>query len=179
MSFSASKTSSATPSVVTPPSSGLVAFENLRLQDDPFDAVPWPGNTYNIIEESTGQLLAAEGHGNFPVNLRLKDPKGGFAPNISWLCVEANGYFGLFNQRSNVYLSTYAQHNGLPSTFGPDQYFVPRRHPKGGYQLLSPVGNTLKQFAVVPPDATSVATFVRRQHAGTIWRFVRVSTGDN
>lgn len=171
MSYSTRKNSSATPSVVTPSSSDLVAF---GLHDDPSDAVPWPDNTYNIIEESTGRVLDAYVHHLFGPRVRLLDPNLPRTPAANWLCVEANGCFGLFNQHGNVYLSAYTREKGMPSTFGPDQYIVPRRHPKGGYQLLSPAGNIMKHFAFVSSDGT----FVRRQHAGTIWRFVKSETGD-
>ncbi|PTB69987.1 hypothetical protein BBK36DRAFT_1083594, partial [Trichoderma citrinoviride] len=127
--------------------------------------VPWPGDTYKIIEESTGASLAVH-----YASLRLLDFGNAWEPNLSWLCVETNGYFGFFHPRSNLYLSAHGTGINLSKTFGPDQYFIPRKHPKGGYQLLSPEGpNTLKQLAVLLPNQTQI---VRRQHAGTIWRFV-------
>ncbi|KAH0498531.1 hypothetical protein TgHK011_005783 [Trichoderma gracile] len=145
MSYSPTEASSRPPSVVTPSSSELTTIANLRLRDDPSDAVPWPGNAYQIVEQSTGRLLAL-----WVGCLQLMDARSVQASEVSWLCVEANGYYGLFHPRSNTYLSAHAPGVDRSSTFGPDHYFIPRRHPKGGNQLLSPAGSdALKQLAVM------------------------------
>ncbi|KAL6879478.1 hypothetical protein HDV57DRAFT_499015 [Trichoderma longibrachiatum] len=185
MGYSQSEVSSTAPSVVTPSSSELTTIGNLRLQDDPSDAVPWPGNTYNIIEESTGRLLTVSVNLNISAidyikaaTLCLRATDYGPSPTDSWLCVEAEGYFGFFHPFSNMYLSVQEPGKSLSPSFGPEQYYIPRRHPNGGYQLLSPAGsNTLKQLAVISRSYEN--QFLRRQHAGAIWRFSRVSTGDD
>ncbi|KAL6854086.1 hypothetical protein J3F83DRAFT_494472 [Trichoderma novae-zelandiae] len=170
MSYCPSEAASTTASIFTPSSSELT-MANLRLRDDPSDAVPWPGNTYRILEAATGRPLSAEEKDNITVIYNDKSAR----PETEWLCVEANGYFGFFNQKENTYLSAYDQMGKLPSTFGPDQYFIPRRHPGGGYQLLSPTKpNTLSQLAAKPNQL-----LLKRQHAGTVWRFVKVSAGDD
>ncbi|PTB78015.1 hypothetical protein M440DRAFT_1302164, partial [Trichoderma longibrachiatum ATCC 18648] len=138
--------------------------------------VPWPGNTYNIIEESTGRILTVSVDNlsskdytrTSTLCLRAIDYRP--SPTESWLCVEAEGYFGFFHPFSNMYLSVHESGKDLSPSFGPEQYYIPRRHPNGGYQLLSPAGpNTLKQLAFFSGSYEN--PFVRRQHAGTTWRF--------
>ncbi|KAL7811016.1 hypothetical protein V8C44DRAFT_331597 [Trichoderma aethiopicum] len=183
MGYSQSELSSTAPSVVTPSSSELTTIGNLRLQDDPSDAVPWPGNTYNIIEESTGQILTVSVDSLLKdyikaATLSFRPTDYGPSPTDSWLCVEAEGYFGFFHPHSNMYLSVHEPGKDLSPSFGPEQYYIPRRHPSGGYQLLSPAGShTLQQLAFFSRPHES--QFVRRQHAGTTWRFSRVSTADD
>lgn len=98
--------------------------------------------------------------------------KGLDAEPYHWFCVESNGYFGFFNKRNNKYLSC---RNGSAlctvSDFGTNEYFFPRRHPNGGYQLLVAVNSSrLNQVAILSQD-----DIIMRQHAGTIWEFVQVS----
>ncbi|RFU74808.1 major facilitator superfamily transporter multidrug resistance [Trichoderma arundinaceum] len=85
-----------------------------------------------------------------------------------WLCVEANGYLGFFNPNSGKYIG----HNGKwdmqasAVKFLDWEYFTPRRHPDGGYQLLTPFWqHTLREVAVTDDGKR----LVRRQHGITLW----------
>lgn len=121
-----------------------------------------------IREKDSGQVIGISNGKPF----MHKFSKGLDPEPYHWFCVESNGYFGFFNRRSNKYLSS---RNGYAlctvSDFGTKEYFFPRRHPNGGYQLLVAVSSTmLNQVAILSHD-----NIIMRQHAGAIWEFVQVS----
>ncbi|QYS94236.1 hypothetical protein H0G86_001577 [Trichoderma simmonsii] len=172
MSFSPSNASTTTSSIIYTPRGDSIAIGDLYLRDDPSDAVPWPGNTYVIQDKASGRSITA-----WKGQIYLKKPSAPNADTAHWLCVEADGYFGFFNKRTNCYIGF--QDNGLglkrlvlAPEFGEKERFLPRRHPDGGYQLLSPAGDgTLKQVAALSDSEI----LVTRQHAGVIWEFVLVT----
>ncbi|KAL7914606.1 hypothetical protein GGI35DRAFT_152326 [Trichoderma velutinum] len=169
MSFDSSNTTSTASSTIYTPIGSAIAIGNLSLRDDPSDAVPWPGNTYMIREKDSGKLLGTTGCG---ISLtKLTSARDKIEP-YQWLCVETNGYFGFFNKSSNKYMSFVDQRMlHTAAEFGPKEFFLTRRHPNGGYQLLAPASaNMLKQVAIL-----SYNHLIMRQHAGIIWEFVQVS----
>ncbi|UKZ76118.1 hypothetical protein TrVFT333_003814 [Trichoderma virens FT-333] len=132
-------------------------------------AVPWPGGVYRIINKTSDKAITlANGHLCLQ---ETNDPRDEYS---HWLCVEANGYFGFFNQKANKYIG----HDGewgmraWAERFLDWEYFTPRRHPAGGYQLLSPFyHHTLRELAV----ANGGKKLIRRDHGITLWEFVKVS----
>lgn len=163
MSFGSSNTTSTASSIIYTPRGDSIAIGELCLRDDPSDAVPWPGNTYMIRDKDSEQVLGS--------STRLFMQKPSRLENLQpyyWLCVETNGYFGFFNKFCNKYLSFRDDRIQTASEFGPKEFFLLRRHPQGGYQLLVPASvDMLKQVAIL----NSNDTLVIRQHAGAIWEF--------
>ncbi|KAK7996495.1 hypothetical protein PG989_004535 [Apiospora arundinis] len=69
-------------------------------------AVPWPGNTYMIIEKDSGRPLNRNDDGG--VSLGKADDTPTAAAHSQWLCVEKNNHIGFQNPQSGCYLG----HNG-------------------------------------------------------------------
>ncbi|KAL7796757.1 hypothetical protein V8C37DRAFT_371364 [Trichoderma ceciliae] len=141
---------------------------NDKLWDDHFYAVPWPGSVYIILEKASGQAITLKND-----SLCLQTVEGAHNEYSHWLCVEANGYFGFFNPKSGKYIG----HNGKwdmqasAEKFLDWEYLTPRRHPDGGYQLLTPFWqHTLREVAI----ADDGKRLIRRQHGTTLWEFVKV-----
>ena len=136
--------------------------------DDLEYATPWPDNTYIIIERSSGRAIAViEG------KLCLYDYSEREEINIKWQCVERNGYFAFLNTKLGVYLG----HNGgetcqaSATTLDAWEYVTPRKHPDGGYQLLTPHWWNKLLLIEVAEDGN---TLVRRSHGTTVWEFIKV-----
>ncbi|KAL7784367.1 hypothetical protein V8C37DRAFT_420642 [Trichoderma ceciliae] len=131
-SYGAGEATSTVGSAIYTPRSDLTTIDNLRLQDDASDPVPWPGNTYAIVDKDSGRAIY---YGK---------------------------YMGCRGER-DMYAS---------DVFGDSEYYVPRRHPNGGYQLLTPMSQKeMKQVVIV----SGSDVLVRRQHGGARWEFVKVS----
>ncbi|KAK5993480.1 hypothetical protein PT974_06911 [Cladobotryum mycophilum] len=163
-------TSTSGSTIFTPYTSshGDSATVNGELWDGRCYAVPWPGETYIILEKDTGRAITlANGR------LRLQEIQDDGNTQCHWLCVEANGYFGFLNVKSGRYLGHNGEWNmrASASVLQDWEYFTPRRHPKGGYQLLTPYYHHTLRGMTVANDGVSL---VRKQHGATLWEFVKV-----
>ncbi|KAL6806062.1 hypothetical protein J3E68DRAFT_390207 [Trichoderma sp. SZMC 28012] len=164
MSYCPSDTTSTTSSMVYTPRGDSIAIESLSLRDNTSDAVPWPGNTY-IIQDRDSKQSITTCNTVFASNVSSTDR------DTHWLCVESGGYFGFFNKQNNIYLSFQNDRIQSASDFGSREFFLPIRHPRGGYMLMVPYGSDkLKQVAILGGTTELIA----RQHAGIIWEFVQV-----
>ncbi|KAL6857537.1 hypothetical protein ACO1O0_004975 [Amphichorda felina] len=133
-------------------------------------AVPWPDNTYIIVEKGTSRAITLTNNG-----LRLQDTNGQDEDthNNRWLCVEKNGYFGLCNPRTGRYLGHDGKSGMRAGATVLDfwELITPRRHPSGGYQLLLPHNSVTLKMVTVAEDGRGLA---RRQHGQTLWEFIKV-----
>ncbi|KAH6609082.1 hypothetical protein Trco_002428 [Trichoderma cornu-damae] len=147
------------------PRSGSTAIDDLWADDY---AVPWPGSVYIILEKASGQAVTLRDS-----SLCLRAFKDAGDEYSHWLCVQANGYFGFFNPKSGKYIGHDGEY-GMRATaekFLDWEYFTPRRHPDGGYQLLTPFWqHTLREVAI----ADDGEKLIRREHGITLWEFVKV-----
>ncbi|KAK2058298.1 hypothetical protein LY76DRAFT_63779 [Colletotrichum caudatum] len=151
-------------SETSPPASTVTA--NATLGDEDGD-VPWPDRTFHIIERTTCRAITIVD--DKPVLLDLKADRH---PSTLWHCVEKNGYFGFQNPRSGRYIGhdsdagirTGAEMRGW-------ELWTPRRHPAGGYQILSPLWSDALMVLCVAEDGIGLA---RRSHGTTLWDFIRV-----
>ncbi|KAK5994637.1 hypothetical protein PT974_05119 [Cladobotryum mycophilum] len=117
-------------------------------------SIPWAGNTYNIIEKSTGRALVLKDGGY----LCLRDIGEDQSPLHRWLCVEKNGYFGFANVQTGRYVghdnnwgmrAWAIHHEGW-------EFLTPRRHPDGGYELLVPHWwHTLRKVCMLSATGTA------------------------
>lgn len=140
---------------------------------DNFFSVPWPGSVYVILEKASCHTITLR---NGSLSLSELDLDGKQDEYSYWLCVEDNGYFGFFNTKSGKYIG----HDGewdmqATAVHSKDwKYLItPRRHPDGGYQLLTPLWqhtHTLMEVAV----ADDGKSLVRRQHGTTLWMFIKI-----
>jgi hypothetical protein len=151
-------------STIYTPASSIV--ENFWDGDD--KAVPWPEGVYMIKEKASGKAITLV---NGSPCLRSTEEEHN--EYNYWLCVKTNGYFGFFNPKTGKYIGHDGQSNIQASadSFLDWEYFTPRQHPNGGYQLLSPFWHhTLMELAV----ADNGKTLIRREHGTTLWEFVKV-----
>ncbi|KAK8081070.1 hypothetical protein PG997_008888 [Apiospora hydei] len=144
--------------------------------DDAWDgpyvpAVPWPGNTYTIVERGTGRPIIRRVDGEIILGSGYKTYAPG--PNIQWLCVESNNHFGF----QTPYTGCYLGHDGKERMHAAAtalkgwEFIVARPHPKGGYQLLSPYWSNCMKLFVVGDDGKSL---VRRMHGTTLFEFKKI-----
>ncbi|KAJ3958508.1 hypothetical protein N0V92_004926 [Colletotrichum tropicale] len=132
-------------------------------------AIPWPGNTYRIIEKHTNRAITLAND-----QIVIKDIEDTAKITVTqWLCVEKNGYFGFQHPPSGRYMG----HDGnkdlraKATELNNWELFTPREHPEGGYQLLSPYWSQALMVLCVDEDRKTV---VRRNHGTTLWEFIKV-----
>ncbi|RSM08712.1 hypothetical protein CDV31_008054 [Fusarium ambrosium] len=152
-------------SILTPQSTTITA-------DDPCYSrnyqVPWPGNTYMIIEKGTDRAITLTSTGLYLQDIE-KDPDA----NNHWLCVDSQNYIGFFNTKSRVYMGHDGGNGMLASAEALNDWelMVPRHHPDGGYQLLTPYWSSAMMMVTAQEDGGSV---LRTKHGTTLWQFVPV-----
>ncbi|KAK8176876.1 hypothetical protein IWX90DRAFT_377614 [Phyllosticta citrichinensis] len=132
-------------------------------------AVPWPSNTFQILEKCSNRAIALAKEGN----VVLKPAASHGDASTHWLCVEKNGYFGFHNPKSGHYLGHDGK-NGIKAQAKVLKHWeqlTPREHPEGGYQILFPYWEHTLMVLCVADDGKKLA---RRDHGTTLWEFVRV-----
>jgi hypothetical protein len=139
-----------------------------ELWDGRYCAVPWPNNTYIIIETASVRAITLTENG-----LCLQDIEEGQDANNRWLCVEKNGYFAFYNPKSGVYMGHDGGNNMRASATALEDWelMTPRRHPDGGYQLLVPHWWHTMTIVTLTEDGKRL---VKRPHAQTTWEFIKV-----
>ena len=144
--------------------------DNLTSHDDQLDgwtvATPWPGEIFMIIERSTNRALVEDfGALSFQQRNPCDDQK-------LWLCVETNGFFGFQNKKTSKYISCNL--NNLHANASRHlnwEFILPRKHPKGGYQLLMSNGQWLQVVnmneegngLVLRPHGTTTLDFLKNE----------------
>ncbi|KAK6845959.1 hypothetical protein PG987_001147 [Apiospora arundinis] len=139
------------------------------------DTVPWPGNTYMILEKATGRRITII-DGEILLVLPLEEQGGREAAPTAentWFCAENQNYFGFLNTASGRYMG----HNGFETIhakafgFRGWETFTARPHPEGGYHLLTPFWAEALKVLAVAEDGRHL---VRRTHGGALWEFRKV-----
>lgn len=139
------------------------------LWDGRVYAVPWPGNTYIIIEKDSDRAIILTKNG-----LRLQDTKGDHqSPNNHWLCAERNGYFGFLNPKAGKYMGNNGGTgiHAAATVIEAWKLMASKRHPDGGYHLPLPHWWHTLMMVIVANDGQRLA---RRQHGQTQWEFIKV-----
>lgn len=133
------------------------------------DAVPWAGQTFVIVDKASGRVISQTNG-----ELRLEDNtarKGCW----HWLCVEKDGWLGFCNTASGRYLginvwgvlqAEVRHHQGW-------EYFSARKHPNGGYMLLSTQTFWKLLTVGLNKDGILVAN-APASIEGIVWEFVKV-----
>lgn len=149
--------------MMTPPTT-----ETESVWDGKYYAIPWPGNTYIVIEKGSDRAITLSEDG-----LCLQELSQSQNANNRWLCVEKNGYFGLYNAKTGVYLGHDSASTMQACAHSLDEWelITPRLHPEGGYQLLMPFWAHTLMMITVEDDGKRLA---RRQHGLTTWEFIKV-----
>ena len=113
--------------------------------DDVIDAAPWAGETFVIRHKDSGQAVAVNDDGD--VRLAFLD-KGGTSSSCYWKCVEKDGWFGFKHE------GRYLGHDGKGSFHAEMkhhmsyEYFCTKKHPEGGYYLMTLHGWVFHKMAV-------------------------------
>lgn len=131
-------------------------------------AVPWPDNTFQIIEKESGKAIALVGD-----QPKLQDLHNVSPSSTHWHCVPKNGYFGFLHRHTGKYIG-HDGNSGMracASELNEWELWTPRLHPEGGYELLSPFWAHTLMILCVEWDG---ATLTRRWHGTTLWEFVKV-----
>lgn len=130
--------------------------------------VPWPGNTYHIIEKQSGKAITLIGD-----QVRLRNLRYPRLLGTHWLCIKQVGYFGFQNPKTGGYLGHDGGSGIHTSALGLKEWelWTPREHPDGGYELLPPYWTHTLMVLAVHGD---MSTLTRRHHGTTLWEFVKV-----
>jgi hypothetical protein len=134
---------------------------------DSSEVVPWPGKSYLILSKGTTHAITLM-QGRV---LQMQDAID-FVGSVDnrWQCIERNGYFGFYNGHAMTYLGHDNKGNVVATAKKMQgwELLTPRRHPDGGYQLLSPHwAEELHSINVVD----STGALVRSPHGNTLWEF--------
>ncbi|KAK8119785.1 uncharacterized protein PG998_004411 [Apiospora kogelbergensis] len=95
-------------------------------------AVPWPGNTYIIIDKESRRPLFR--HHDDGVYFGMPEETSTAAARFHWLCVENNNHIGFQNPQSGCYLGHSGKDYAVASAclMKEWEYIIARPHPKGG-----------------------------------------------
>ncbi|KAI1378544.1 hypothetical protein F4677DRAFT_443032 [Hypoxylon crocopeplum] len=130
------------------------------------ETAPCPGQTY-MIRDPTSQRLITLSRGRLCLEDHAGD-RGGY----HWECVETKGWLGFRNPAFNVYIG-HDGHDAIvaeKSNHKGWEYFCVRRHPDGGYLLLSRWWDDLWKVDI----ARDGHSLIRKDHGGVAWEFVKV-----
>ena len=137
------------------------------------ETVPWPGRTYRIRNRGSDQILARE-----MGKLVLKKEEDLDRCGWRWTCIEREGWFGFFETSSGVYLGrdNKGSFQALVIEHREWEQFDARRHPDGGYQLLSFRGGSRKRMAadIETQRVVELAGSGDEVGAAARWGFVEV-----
>ncbi|KAM7197296.1 hypothetical protein V8F33_005724 [Rhypophila sp. PSN 637] len=172
------------------------------------DATPYPGERFIILHKPSNRPIDVNGEVlnlgkkpydfSEPIHSELLDYRGrilnGRDFHCTWLCVERNGWLG-FRDPTGKYIGQsiksgpgpHGNRHSLEATATHHkawEYLCPRRHPRGGYTLLSPIEEddfkpwlcTLFKVEVESLDVDG--WLVLREDGGSLWEFVRVNEID-
>ncbi|EGP91682.1 uncharacterized protein MYCGRDRAFT_90085 [Zymoseptoria tritici IPO323] len=134
--------------------------------------VPWFDTSYMILDKETRKAITLTEDGK---TLRLRYAEDGPNASNTFLCVCRDNYTAFLNKRSRSYLSHDGKeirgkvHAGA-LRLNNWECFVPRAHPSGGYQLLSPFRQSKMMLLV----KTSAGEIERAYHGNTLWVFEEV-----
>src|SRR5690554_4415016 len=109
------------------------------------ESVPWPGRTYMIRNRASDRILAREDG-----ILVLKEATDLGTCGWRWACIEhREGWLGFRETSSGVYLGrdNYGNFQASATEHKGWEQFDARRHPDGGYQLLSMIWWKRKRMA--------------------------------
>ena len=138
------------------------------------ECVPWPGRTYMIRNRASDGVLAREGG-----RLVLKRAMDLTGCGWHWACVEReDGWLGFRETSSGVYLGRDDRGGFRASAteHRARQLFDLRRHPEGGYQLLSICWWARLRMAVDMKTQNLVEISGSRSESveAALWDFVRI-----
>ncbi|KAK4213484.1 hypothetical protein QBC37DRAFT_172013 [Rhypophila decipiens] len=168
------------------------------------DATPCPGERFIIVHKPSNRSINID-NGDFRLLKLGKRPYDFSQPTDSeylpycdrvsspnnthnvWLCVERNGWLG-FRGLLGRYIGQsieYGNRHNLEATATHHQaweYFCARRHPRGGYTLLSPIEEhdvkpwLCKLFKLEAKfnDDDGSGSMVLSEDGGSLWEFLRV-----
>ncbi|KAI1086724.1 hypothetical protein F5B19DRAFT_478091 [Rostrohypoxylon terebratum] len=132
------------------------------------DTVPCPGNTYIIRDPISGRQITLE-RGELVLKHHAGE-QGGF----HWICIENGGWLGFYDPIHSMYMgrdnkggymAKVKNHRGW-------EHFCARRHPNGGYLLLTQHWDKLMKMEISRNGTKLVETF--GEGKGTAWEFVKV-----
>lgn len=138
------------------------------------ESVPWPGSTFMIRHRASDKILARE-----KGVLVLKDAGDLAFCGWRWTCVENDGgWLGFYETSSGVYLGRdgYGGIRASAPVHKSWEALDVRRHPSGGYQILSIHWWTRRRMAVDMKTGTIVEIDGREDKdvEATLWDFEKL-----
>ncbi|KAK8044156.1 dynamin family [Apiospora rasikravindrae] len=149
------------------------------------DSIPWPGNTYMIIEKATGRPITLkengmiylpgneEGNEEDAETMSATPAEPAPTADNTWYCAESQNYFGFLNRATGRYMGHNVFRTMQASAFSLRAWelFTAKPHPKGGYHLMTPLWANALQVVDIAPDGRHL---IRRMHGGVLWEFRKV-----
>lgn len=137
-------------------------------------SIPWPGNTYMVVEKATGRVLTL--HNGEPILMELgtKGQKAMQPAHYTWLCCERNNYWGFQSTATGKYFGHDGWRGGMrvsATILNCWEMFQARQLPGGGYQLLMPHHASTLYMIAIAEDGHHLA---RRMDGGAVWEFWQI-----
>ncbi|KAF4983398.1 hypothetical protein FZEAL_1127 [Fusarium zealandicum] len=131
----------------------------------PAESVPWPDAVFIIRHRATGKIITL-------IDGELQLCEGFSARGGShWHCAEKDRWLGFRNCVSGTYIGHDERRNFIAKVVQhrAHEYFTPRAHPDGGYELLMRHGHELWSMAVGDDGKSLVET----KGEGALWDFLK------
>ncbi|KAI4142211.1 MAG: hypothetical protein LQ340_007411, partial [Diploschistes diacapsis] len=109
------------------------------------EAVPWAGDTFVIRHRDSGRAIAVNEDGDIQL---MFFHEVGTSQSCHWKCMEKDGWFGFKHEgRYLGHDNNWGFHAEVKHHKG-HEYFCARKHPDGGYQLMTVHGWMLRKMDI-------------------------------
>ena len=133
--------------------------------------VPWPGSAFAIRHIGSGHFIGLDDGGN----VRLKAVENvGARESCHWRCHEKDGWFGFRHE------GRFLGHSGEKDMHAESKHhkewesYCIRKHPEGGYQIMSPRSKTFWYLGVDKSGQKVVRVEHGNDVRATTWDFTKV-----
>ena len=139
------------------------------------EAVPWPGEKFVIRHRGSGLAIGVDDEGD--IRLTFFDNVG-TNQSCQWLCVEKDGWFGFKREGRYLGQDEDGELHAESKQHTLHECFCVRKHPKGGYQLMTLCNENMKSkktkisCLAVGVDGQKLITLANEQ-GGELWDFLK------
>lgn len=132
------------------------------------DAAPYAGETFVIRHRDSGRAVTVNDDGD--VRLAFLDNIG-TSSSCYWKCDEKDGQFGFKHEGRYLGHDGNGGYHAEVKHHRSDEYFCAKKHPEGGYYLMTLHGWVFRKMAVGKDGQKMVEVTTNE---GALWEFVKI-----